>query len=444
MDQKDQFGKWLAAIEEALTTETSVVDEELLEQGECGCGNWDCEQCFPDSGAPAAQGGQTIPAVLVIGAQGGAPAGADMGQQDPAQQGVGMAGAKPVECPTCGHSHEDADSHAEPETGELEIPMMGGEDDMAFDEEDDQMQMDTTPNKKLPRSANGGVTLGHIVQRFDKVNADGEDSPLTFGDDNLDEEGFDGQPEIGMDSQVSQDMAAPQDAGEDSAELVGKITYMQDMGLSKSAQTYTEEQLVGLQPQQLKRIHDEVMGTVSEDDMMQDMDQEQAQTGGTLGGAQQGAAGGGKFPPGTAPTMPESINHQGQKTMENVDKDIDLWLGRFKSYDELRASKSAQAMMEKKDTKKEEKDKPEGKEKIEEKDGNPWRDLGKDDKPEAKKGEKTTTHKGGTVTKTDTGLVHKAGDKKEKVDESAGEVDAEILDWMDRFAKLGNMKGYGR
>ena len=59
--------------------------------------------------------------------------------------------------------------------------------------------------------------------------------------------------------------------------------------------------------------------------------------------------------------------------------------------------------------------------------------------------DKTKTHKGGEVTKTEKGLVHKGtyGDdkKKDKVEETA---DPEVLAWMARFSKLGNMKGYGR
>ena len=77
--------------------------------------------------------------------------------------------------------------------------------------------------------------------------------------------------------------------------------------------------------------------------------------------------------------------------------------------------------------------------------GNPWEKLGSDKKEEKKDGEKSTTSKGGEVTKTKTGLTHKGtygSDKaKDKVDEGA---DPAVLEWMKRFASLGNMKGYGR
>ena len=77
--------------------------------------------------------------------------------------------------------------------------------------------------------------------------------------------------------------------------------------------------------------------------------------------------------------------------------------------------------------------------------GNPWEKLGSDKKEEKKDGEKSATSKGGEVTKTKTGLTHKGtygSDKaKDKVEEGA---DPEVLEWMKRFASLGNMKGYGR
>ena len=62
-----------------------------------------------------------------------------------------------------------------------------------------------------------------------------------------------------------------------------------------------------------------------------------AQTGGSLGSAGGGASSGGMnhYAPGTAPTMPESINHKGKITMENVDKDVAAMLQSLKKYDKL-------------------------------------------------------------------------------------------------------------
>jgi len=148
---------------------------------------------------------------------------------------------------------------------------------------------------------------------------------------------------------------------------------------------------------------------------------------------------------------------QGQQAMENVDKDVAAMLSSLKKYDILKESVAPVLGMRMigeenrpdfpdldKDGDKTEtmakalKDKEAKKEVAESEDENPWKKLASDKKDE----EKTSkTHKGGTVTKTEKGLVHKAADKKEDVKESA---DEEVLAWMGRFAKLGNMKGYGR
>lgn len=202
----------------------------------------------------------------------------------------------------------------------------------------------------------------------------------------------------------------------------------------------------------------------SELDVDEELEADAAATGGDLGsmGAGAGPSGGGQYPPGTAPTMPESFNHKGTEIMENVDKDVAAMLGNLKKYDKLVESCAPvlmarpkpyvgegwdedQAKKEKLKAPPEEVNIEEEKDELEE-EGNPWEKLGKDEKKDEKKdGEKSTTSKGGEVTKTKTGLVHKgkygAGDKKEKVEEGA---DPEVLEWMNRFSKLGNMKGYGR
>lgn len=258
----------------------------------------------------------------------------------------------------------------------------------------------------------------------------------------------------------------------------------------------------------------------SELDVDEELEADAAATGGDLGsmGAGAGPTGGGQYPPGTAPTMPESFNHKGTEIMEEIDKDVAAMLKSLKKYDRLVESCAPVLMARPKpyveegwdeDQAKKEKLKapPEevnleeenetaeeffargGKKQVgkyndkEEKknqgktfngtrgsksdaktpgkptkskaaglnshvkeEGNPWENLGKDEKANEKKpGEKTKTHKGGEVTKTEKGLVHKGtygSDKsKDKVDEGA---DQEVLDWMKRFASLGNMKGYGR
>ena len=133
-----------------------------------------------------------------------------------------------------------------------------------------------------------------------------------------------------------------------------------------------------------------------------------SQAGG-LSGAGAGPTGGGKYPSGTAPTMPESIN-KGKDIMENIDKDVAAMLSNLKKYDKLVESVSPVLGMVT----------------LGEKKGDlpPWlkdKDSKKTD-PEAKDEDKDA-------------------DDKEQVDEGA---DQEVIAWMGRFSKLGNMKGYGR
>jgi hypothetical protein len=161
-----------------------------------------------------------------------------------------------------------------------------------------------------------------------------------------------------------------------------------------------------------------------------------AGTGGSMGAppsAGGGASGGAVYAPGTAPTMPESFN-QGKRIMEEVDKDVAAMLSSLKKYDTLKESVAPVLGMKTLNQKMV----------AEEEDKNPWLELakGKEEKEDGPKvGDKTKTHKGGTVTKTEKGIVHKKADKSVEVNEEA---DPEVLAWMSRFSKLGNMKGYGR
>jgi hypothetical protein len=257
MDQRDEFSKWMASIEEALSDK---VDEEILEQGSCGCGAWNCPDCFPDEqGDLGGLEGQQIPAIIVIQPQDGGMEQPDaqqmppqgMPEQPPEQpQGVGMAGTHPVDGDTFGHDEDD----------EIDVTMMGDE---AFGEDGGnfEMEQDTTPR------SGKGVKLGHIVQKFVKADVDGQDAPLTHGGD-LEEDGFD-------DDEVSYDDAAPiaqqnysdemsQIDPDEAMEIIGKIKYMQDMGLSKSNRTYSEDELAQLPAVKLKQVQQEVMGGMSD------------------------------------------------------------------------------------------------------------------------------------------------------------------------------------
>jgi len=177
-----------------------------------------------------------------------------------------------------------------------------------------------------------------------------------------------------------------------------------------------------------------------DDEMVQDAEQgAQAQTGGTLGSAGMGSAAGGQYPPGTAPTMPESINHQGN-IMENVDKDVAAMLQSLKKYDILK--ESVAPVLAKKTV--ESSTLPavvgalgamgpaaalagHGAGKV----ADWW------EKRKAEKSKKAAA----PAAKKEPTKEESTEESKETVKEEA---DQEVLEWMNRFSKLGNMKGYGR
>ena len=251
MDQKNEFNKWMKSVEKALSEET-VVDEDILEQGSCGCGAWNCPDCFPDDqGDLAGLEGQQIPAIIVIQPQGskGAQPRQGVHQQEP--QGVGMAGTHPVDGDTFDHDEDD----------EIDITMMGDE---AFDEDAEEDFAQEVPQSKLPRAQGGGVKLGDIVQKFVKADTAGQESPLSDGGE-LEEAEFDDEDE------VSYDDAAPiakqnyhdemsQIDPDEAMELIQQITNMQNLGFSKSNMEYTEDDLANLPAVKLKQVHQQVMG----------------------------------------------------------------------------------------------------------------------------------------------------------------------------------------
>ena len=250
MDHKDEFSKWVASIEEALAEE--VVDEEILEQGLCGCGAWDCLKCFPDEANELS--GQQIPAIIVIQPQGDVEQPAQqmpqrsVSSQTLQPQGIGMAGAHPVDADTFNHDEDD----------EIDVTMMG---DDAFSEGDDEFSEPATVDT-TPRSGKG-VKLGHITQRFVKADSAGQNAPLTYGGE-LEEGEYD---EPNMDDPLGQrdfNNEMSQIDPDEAMEIIGKIKYMQDMGLSKSNRMYSEDQLAQLPAVKLKQVQQEVMGGVGD------------------------------------------------------------------------------------------------------------------------------------------------------------------------------------
>jgi hypothetical protein len=254
MDQRDEFSKWMSAVEEALSTEgVQELAEVVPAGGDCQCGSWDCSVCFPDPNAMNDQERNMMPSEPI------APVGP--GMQDPAMGADEM---------------------------EVELPLV--------DEEEQEFV-------EKPKSGKG-VKLGDIVQKTEVRPTGGQKSPMTYGDDNLDEqpmmpdtttdaygkagrysqehfgevdEGDWYDPEMDDMQDPSQDdmVAADQlDSDEPSEEdtndafdMISAIKYMQDMGLSKAGKNYTHGELANFTDvESLRKIHGQVMGgTVDEE-----------------------------------------------------------------------------------------------------------------------------------------------------------------------------------
>jgi hypothetical protein len=129
--------------------------------------------------------------------------------------------------------------------------------------------------------------------------------------------------------------------------------------------------------------------------------------------------------------MPESIQTK-ETTMENVDKDVAAMMASLKKYDKLNESVLGMVTlsMAKPAVVEAGPDKSQVPAAFRKEKGGDWKTSQEDlDKEENKS---PTTKKG-------------LEDLKAKKDiKESNEVDPEILEWMNRFSKLGNMKGYGR
>ena len=279
MDQKSEFSKWMKTIESALSGETKV-EEEILEQGSCGCGAWNCPDCFPDDNNDlSGLEGKQIKAIITI-----QPDDAEFGEemlqqpgdekqgqqqaQQQQQQGVGMAGTHPVGQDT--YDHDDSDDL------DVTMPLYGGE--QGIDEEgDDDTDVELT-QQPLPRTKDGAVKLGDIVQKYVPVSSEGEDSPLTDGSE-LDEDDDFSQP---MDDTASDigtmqgnNNAGPDFSQEDADDQIQQILNVQSLGLSNADANYSDGQLRSLPSSKLKSIHQQVIGGVQEATMTAADDEEE-------------------------------------------------------------------------------------------------------------------------------------------------------------------------
>lgn len=240
MDQRDEFSKWMQAVEEALKTEsTTPLEEHPAMMNECGCDNWDCPTCFPDQG---------------MGMQPG------MGMHEP-------------------HDHNDSEL----------VPLDSDEEEFEFEFEDGSaggtgaagvanVPMEEEDNEFIEKSKSGkGVKLGDIVRKTEFRKAGGQNSPMTYGDDNLDEELPPGanpndfgkagkylQNHFGEDDIEENDNDEFDQDSSDAHDMISAIKYMQQMGLSNADRDYSEEELASMSLPELKKVHDMTTGEVAE------------------------------------------------------------------------------------------------------------------------------------------------------------------------------------
>lgn len=180
MDHRDEFTKWMEAVEEALKSEGKELEEDIppMMNG-CGCGSWDCPTCFPHQ--------DEVPGMH--GSMDG------LGGVNPAP-GCGMTANLPVVdagmpevCAACGHALDDGHMH-EPNVvsggRDFGLEEISNFDDQMDSEELMQAPMEEEPqipqkSESLPRSSDGrGVKLGDIVQKTEYRKV-GQESPLTHG-----------------------------------------------------------------------------------------------------------------------------------------------------------------------------------------------------------------------------------------------------------------------
>lgn len=326
MDHKDEFSKWMSAVEEALQQEGAPM-QQVMVKPDCECGDWDCSTCFPDE----MQGLEVV----------------DM---DPGMDSTGCPLCHGEGCPSCDGSElevidelsrDTVSSYYDKARADAKDMTYGNKSDEKFNQRMQGMDratrrlekpMEEEKNKFVEKPKSGkGVKLGNIVQRTEVVPTDGHESPLSFGGDNLDEEiPQDANPDdYGKAGRYAQDhfgnlgeqipqapdtppMGAPSGLGEDPEmgyesggmepeddmykhEMAEKILNIQNMGFSKDDRHYSREELMMYSPEEMKACFDRVMGNVTAEN----------------------------YAPGTAPTMPEE-SAKPTKTKHHLDDIEDI------------------------------------------------------------------------------------------------------------------------
>ncbi len=143
----------------------------------------------------------------------------------------------------------------------------------------DEIPVDETDNKFVEKGSSGkGVKLGSIVQSTKVVPTDGQNSPMTYGEDNLDEDNpyadDDDYSDLGHYEPSQRDMddyyagmqfATQSDSDIENAQsMISSIKNMQDMGLSKATTHYDDMDFQNATPSSLKQMYNNVMNGITE------------------------------------------------------------------------------------------------------------------------------------------------------------------------------------
>ena len=255
MDKRDEFSKWISAVEEALSGSSKPLEED--KPAECGCGKWNCTACFPDEKSGSSVKLGDIVTKTEFRKTGGEDSPLTHGEDnlDETPDGFDDDEFEEYDDRDFQDDGEDRSMFADPggnsalraETDDnprvYPCPSCGAEDALTLQDKRLGYQCD-----RCADAAEGGFDI-------DEVDSNMEVEQPLFGEEEpgLDQTD-DGMPLTGDEN--SDD--------EDAPELRSAIEYMQDSGFSNSDKMYRPEELASMPIDELRTVHSEVMGGVQE------------------------------------------------------------------------------------------------------------------------------------------------------------------------------------
>jgi len=216
MDQRDEFSKWMSAVEEALSGESKPLAEESEPENECGCGKWDCTTCFPDHKSQEKEEGKKF-AKDVSSSKNDIES--DDLAEEPAPKSKGVKLGDIVK------------------TTKTEFRKIGGEESPLTHGEDNLGTMD----EEVP-----GMQIDQPL--FGEEEAEMEEN---WYDPSRDE--FDNPAELGM-----------MDSDGEESDWISVIKNMQQQGLSNANRAYSEEEMASMSSDELRYVYQQVTGDVAE------------------------------------------------------------------------------------------------------------------------------------------------------------------------------------